>query len=180
MWPVSDPPCCRWGFTDILGLLLLEKVDPNIGDYPRVPFPETTWEHGHELSRSGPPLDIAAEHGRAATVSYVLKHGAEVDIKDIRWETALHKACTTGQETVVSVLLRASWSDKDQNRASIYSIYDSPVPSSMSAAAERTKPKFWRCCFFKLPNPSICKLPGRESLRGSICQRPYNNSREVG
>jgi ankyrin repeat protein len=95
------------GFVEILGLLLSENIDSNTGDFPRMPFPETTWEHNRSKTAFGPPLHIAAEYGQATAVSYLIDHGAEVDKKGPKGETALHRASMAGQETVVSILLQA-------------------------------------------------------------------------
>jgi ankyrin repeat protein len=95
------------GFVEVLGLLLSENIDPNTGDFPRIPFPETKWEDGRDKTPSGPPLHIGAENGQATAVRYLIDHGAEVDRKGPKGETALHRASMAGQEAVVSVLLQA-------------------------------------------------------------------------
>jgi hypothetical protein len=52
---------------------------------------------------------------------------------------------------IISILGPSSWSAIDQNRASIYSIYDSPVLSSMSAAAEKNKAKILEVLLSQAP-----------------------------
>ncbi|KAF9767710.1 hypothetical protein IL306_015085 [Fusarium sp. DS 682] len=110
------------GYNEVLGLLLAAGVDPNTGAFPRV-FPETTWQHGYDSTPSGPPLHLAAENGHLATIRYLLSHGAEVDKKGPRRETALHKACDAGQEGAVRILLEANANDRLQSEDFKY-----PVP----------------------------------------------------
>jgi len=95
------------GFVEVLGLLLSKNIDPNTGDFHRMPFPETTWEHGRDKTACGSPLHIAAEYGQASAVSYLIDHGAEVDMEGPKGETARHRASMAEQETVVSILLQA-------------------------------------------------------------------------
>jgi ankyrin repeat protein len=99
------------GFKVVLELLLGAGVDPNTGSFPRV-FPKTTWQHGSDLTPSGPPLHLAAEGGHVATLNHLLSCGAEVDKKGPSGETALHKACLAGQDASVRVLLEANANDE--------------------------------------------------------------------
>jgi ankyrin repeat protein len=102
------------GFNEVLDLLLAAGVDLNTGAFSRV-LPETTWQHGCDSTPSAPPLHLAAENGHLTTISYLLNHGAEVDKKGPRRETALHKACDAGQEGAVRILLEANANDRLQS-----------------------------------------------------------------
>ena len=53
------------------------------------------------------PLHLAAEFDRAAVAALLLEHGAKVDVRDSRSNTALLIAAKSGYADVVEVLLRA-------------------------------------------------------------------------
>ncbi|KAK3364001.1 ankyrin repeat-containing domain protein [Lasiosphaeria hispida] len=104
------------GSDKVLDCLFTGGVDLDTGDLLRkMPFPKASWKRRNDMTPSGPPLHLAAENGHSHTVTYLIEHGADIDKQDSHGQTALFKACSTGREDTVSVLLAAGANDDVHN-----------------------------------------------------------------
>ncbi|TRY59193.1 hypothetical protein DNTS_032435, partial [Danionella cerebrum] len=77
-------------------------------------------------SSNDPLLHLAAEHGKEAILFFLLREGAQLDLKDGEGRTALHRASESGHTAVVQALLKAG--------ADLHAADQRPKPSLHLAA----------------------------------------------
>lgn len=63
--------------------------------------------NGEQGSDAGPPLISAASEGYGELVTLLLEHNADIEQRNSRGESALHKAVTAGHSEIIQLLLEA-------------------------------------------------------------------------